>query len=302
MSKTSANLWEIAARKLACNEKAELRDLHKLVSTMVSNILGHRDESKYRVCKFSNAVIKRRLLAREGGVETLTAFGFTPYNSETGRGLILLEVEEEEEEEDAQHNIFAALVTGLGWFDDTVNAMLKGDLGDQSVCAEVLISIKMPVGAAIVGGFMESETISSVVSFCSNYFSDEKKARITLRQPHDPQDLAAVATSQTTLQDLGLGISRVGLVASLQSDESRAEALVKPQTVIHGLAGNGPEAVRSKAAIAAAVRKRQDEATARIEERKSIISAFQDDRSKARERLGSNTATATEKDIVEKES
>ena len=144
---------------------------------------------------------------------------------------------------------------------------------------------------------MKSETISSVVSFCSNYFSDEKKARITLRQPHDPQDLAVI--SQATLQDLGLGISRVGLVASLQSDELRKEALVKPQTVLHGLAGNGPEAVRSKAAIAAAVRKRQDEATARIEERKSIISAFQDDRSKARDRLGS--VTATEKDTVEKE-
>ena len=296
MSKTSANLWEIAARKLACNKKAELRDLHKLISTLVSNILGHRDESKYRVCKFSNAVIKRRLLARDGGVETLTAFGFTPYNSETdGKGLILMEVEEEEE--DAQRGIFAALQTGLGWFDDTVNAMLKGDSGDQIVCAEVLISIKMPVGAAIVGGFMKSETISSVVSFCSNYFSDKKKARITLRQPHDPQDLAVI--SQATLQDLGLGISRVGLVASLQSDELRIEALVKPQTVHHGLGCNGPEAVRSKAAIAAAVRKRQDEATARIEERKSIISAFKDDRSEARERLGS--VTATEKDTVEKE-
>ena len=214
MSKTSTNLWEIAARKLSCNKKAELRDLHKLISTVVSNILGHRDESKYRVCKFSNAVIKRRLLARDGGVETLTAFGFTPYNSETdGKGLILMDVEVEEEDENAQHGIFAALQTGLEWFDDTVNAMLKGDSGDQTVCAEVLISIKMPVGAAIVGGFMKSETISSVVSFCSNYFSDEKKARITLRQPHDPQDLAVI--SQATLQDLGLGISRVGCIAAV---------------------------------------------------------------------------------------
>ena len=50
----------------------------------------------------------------------------------------------------------------------------------------------------------------------------------------------------------------MGLVASLQYDELRKEALVKPQTVLRGLAGNGPEAVRSKAAIAAAVRKRQE--------------------------------------------
>ena len=86
----------------------------------------------------------------------------------------------------------------------------------------------------------------------------------------------------------------MGLVASPQSDELRKEALVKPQTVLHGLAGNGPEAVRSKAAIAAAVRKRQERPQRGSKKERALLAP-----SKARDRLGS--VTATEKDTVEKE-
>ncbi len=272
MNTMSKNLWEIAARKLACNKKGDLEDLRKVIDTIIKNILNHREESKYRTCKFSNKVIARRFLARDGGIDTLTAFGFTPYNSETdGKGLVLLDAEE------AQHDKFSALETGLTWFHETVDSMIRSAVGDESPCAEVLISIKMPVGSPVVGGFMKQETISSVMSYLSNYFSDEKKAHITLRQPHDPRDLAAAATCQATLQEMGL-VGRVGLVATLQSDKLREQVLRQPQSVLHGLHSNGPEAVRSKEAIAAAVQKRKDVVTEQAEERKSILSAFRDDR------------------------
>ena len=248
MNRSNINLWEIAARKLACNKRDDLEDLGKVIDTIVKNILDHRSESKYRLCKFSNKVIARRFLAREGGVETLTAFGFMPFNSETdGKGLILLDKEE------APHDTISALETGLVWFHETVASMLRSATDSQSVCAEVLISFKMPVGPPVVGGFMKEETISSVLSYVSNFFSDEKKARITLRQPHDPRDLTAAATCQATLQEMDLNVSRLGLVASLQSDKSREEALQQPQSVLHGLSSEGPEAVRSKQAIEVAV-------------------------------------------------
>ena len=181
MNRSKQNLWEIAARKLACNKKEDLEDLGKVIDTIVKNILDNRHESKYRICKFSNKIISQRFLAREGGVETLIAFGFTPHNSErNGKSLILID------DEEASHDIFLALETGLTWFHETVASMLRSAANSQSVCAEVLISFRMPVGPPIIGGFMKEETISSVVNYVSNFFSGEKRACITLRQPHDP--------------------------------------------------------------------------------------------------------------------
>ena len=121
-------------------------------------------------CKFSNKIISQRFLAREGGVETLIAFGFTPHNSErNGKSLILID------DEEASHDIFLALETGLTWFHGQW-PIYAPKCCKQSICMrkKVLISFRMPVGPPIIGGFMKEETISSVVNYVSNFFSGEK--------------------------------------------------------------------------------------------------------------------------------
>lgn len=278
------NLWEIAARKLALNKKAALEDLKALIDTLGRNIIDDPSSDVKRYCKFSNKVISRRLVAREGGVETLVAFGFIPYTHGEEKGLIY------EDGEGGQEIACTTLETGLKWFDGTVHSILQYAQDDKSVCAEVIVSVRMPVGSPLIGGFMKQETIANVVSYVSNFFLEDSRSKITLRQTHNPRDLAALVGEGgegiiPTLLSLNL-TGRVSLLCTLQSDERRQQALTMPVTVLPGLDAikdgeteglSTPETVRSRPVITQHVRQRQAAAAERNSEKESILSQFQAD-------------------------
>ena len=234
----------------------------------------------------SNKSIKSRLCDRQGGIETLLALGFVVKVDESD-GEKYLSLYEEEEALNLES--IDLLQSSLTWFNDTARSISQSAANDHDPCAECIIQIKLPVGtSSIQGGFMSHETIAQVLTFVEQYFNEDKRGSVTLRQAHDPTDLCSVVTKREgegkgeegypSLRDLGLG-GKAKLICTSLNDSARATTL--QQKTVFNVAddeGNAKFVVQSKQAVRKAVQARKSDSEARKSEKESILSAFRDDR------------------------
>ena len=55
---------------------SDLDDFYALVEIIVTNILEHPNDIKFKELKFNNGVIQKRIISRIGGLDVMAAFGF----------------------------------------------------------------------------------------------------------------------------------------------------------------------------------------------------------------------------------
>jgi hypothetical protein len=282
---TMSSVWEKVCRLIAVHSKADLMDLDSIMTTLLSNIIKDPSNRKFRRLKMSNKSIKSRLCDRQGGIETLLALGFVVKVDESD-GEKYLSLHEEEEALNMER--IDLLQSSLTWFNDTATSISQSAANDHDPCAECIIQIKLPVGtSSIRGGFMSHESIAQVLTFAEQYFNEDKRGSVTLRQAHDPTDLCSVATkgegegeggSPPSLRELGLG-RKAKLICTSLNDSARATTL-QQKTVFNAAddEGNAKFVVQSKQAVRKAVQDRKSDSEARKSEKESILSAFRDDR------------------------
>ena len=105
-------------------------------------------EQKFRRLKMSKSVIKQRILDRNGGIELLTGLGFVTQIDEVDGEKYLVLPSEEDGKETSR---IALLRESLNWFNETVQSVSQQALKDDDLCAEYVVSVKLPIGTQVRG-------------------------------------------------------------------------------------------------------------------------------------------------------
>ena len=273
------------SRLFANLQSNSLTDLSVILNKVVTAIINTPNEDRYRSLKLSNDTIKRRILARSGGVEFLKVMGFTEVTKSSGEKHLELEW-------DKQGKDIDTLKLGKDWLVSTCDAYktfhTNAGREDDELLAECTIQLRMPTGQTITGGFMQSDSLAQVHKFAQSYFVKARRQAVRLSQPGNS---AFDACSTASLGSLGLG-SRIKLTV-ISQDEAQTDSIFSAAARRALVAGNsdvyGDTQVSSHQAMPASVaataaaaekRKREQrrEQEAREEERQRALSAFQEDR------------------------
>lgn len=275
------------ARFLLLNSPADLLDLQQVLVSIVTNILDHPGESKYRSIKLSNKLVQAKIAKRKGGYEFLNGLGFDVLTGKDGDKVLYLGNEGDAPGSDevlspvTRHHLEQA----LQWLSANVQICLEysriqqpskassayASALSERPCAECIIQIKLPlsVGTSIAGGFGRTEKLSDVVRFAKCFFTDERAESLLLRRA---QDASVVDTSSdVSLVEAGL-FPRAVLLATTQSDEERVGALKTAQRTV---------AVEIKQQSEQSERLRKEKlalSEARKRDREKTLQAFKDDR------------------------
>lgn len=275
------------ARFLLLNSPADLLDLQQVLVSIVTNILDHPGESKYRSIKLSNKLVQAKIAKRKGGYEFLNGLGFDVLTGKDGDKVLYLG---NEGDAAASDEVLSAvtrhhLEQALQWLSANVQICLEysriqqpsnassayASALSERPCAECIIQIKLPlsVGTSIAGGFGRTEKLSDVVRFAKCFFTDERAESLLLRRA---QDASVVDTSSdVSLVEAGL-FPRAVLLATTQSDEERVGALKTAHTTV---------AVEIKQQSEKSERLRKEKlalSEARKRDKEKTLQAFKDDR------------------------
>jgi hypothetical protein len=222
------DLWEKVARLLAVNTRPDLNELSKTVERIIVNLLENPSEDKYRRIKTTNAVMKARVMSKNGALELLTGLGFNPGVDDSGEKFF--EFPQLDPNMSKSTIAVTSLKENLDWLKETVETIAQQAANESSACAEYVVQIRLPTGAKVSGGFTRNESILAVESFARTYFEkDREDLRIVLRQPHDASDLAnqRYEGEYPSLERLGIGKRSILLCTTLADDAAREERLVE---------------------------------------------------------------------------
>ena len=145
----------------------------------LSNICSDPGDPKYRSLKITNSLVKNKVLNVAGGMEFLTAVGFKIGIDRNDFKVIQLLDDDKE--------VIGNLQIALHWLENTVvtckafarskvppaSAPLAED-DDRVICADCTISVRLPTGASVLGGFMRGDRLSDVRSFAACQFTDDR--------------------------------------------------------------------------------------------------------------------------------
>lgn len=275
------------ARFLLLNSPADLLDLQQVLVSIVTNILDHPEDSKYRSIKLSNKLVQAKIAKRKGGFEFLNGLGFDVVAGKDGDKVLYLGNEGDAGVSDEALSAVTRhhLEQALQWLSANVQICLEysriqqpgrassayASAMTERPCAECIIQIKLPLSAgnSIAGGFGRTEKLSDVVRFAKCFFTDERAESLLLRRA---QDASVVDTSSdVSLIEAGL-FPRAVLLATTQSDEERVGALKTAQRAVAveiKQQSEQSERVRKEKVALSEARKRDKEKT---------LQAFKDDR------------------------
>lgn len=82
--------WEKCARQLTLNSVKVLEDFLDIATTVLTNIIEHPDDEKYRMLKLANKAIASRVLPVKGGLNFFFAVGFVRSTKPSGEKIIVL--------------------------------------------------------------------------------------------------------------------------------------------------------------------------------------------------------------------
>jgi hypothetical protein len=132
---------------LAANTKADLLDLHALLTTLLTNVMEHPSDAKYRLIKLNNKAIQSRLVGRKGGVEFLQAAGFV---TKTVDGIKVLVLDVDDSGAASVHaRVAAEAEDALAWLQTQVAACVqmaeaRQARGAADTCAECIVQVMHP--------------------------------------------------------------------------------------------------------------------------------------------------------------
>lgn len=300
MASERARALERSSRYLMLNSPKDIEDLQQVLTTIVTNIVSNPIDPRFRVLKLNNKLVQTKIAHRKGGFEFLQGLGFESVEREGERTLVLtgdgsawsVKIGESVP---LSAEVTAHLLAMLDWLNDNVAVCLEyaaarsfpsGSFASVSpaaaasaVCAECVIQLKLPIssGVCVEGGFGSTEPVSSLAAFARAHFTAERGETMLLRHAHDASVLEADGEAGArTLQEAGL-CPRAKLLATLQSDPGRGQALQAAKAAVS-------EDAKQTAAKAEAARKaKMAEAEKRKLERDRTISSFKEDRADFRQ-------------------
>lgn len=163
---TNEKVWEKCARLLMLNSPMKLDELLDIVSKVIKNAVEKSQDSRFRTLKMNNSTVKNKIIDVPGGLEFLIAVGFEVRNENENKVLFF------------PHDSVGlqSLETGLTWLINTVHTC-KGCSDPTNLshgCAQCIISVRMPTGSSVLGGFMKGDKLSDVRSFACCYFMQER--------------------------------------------------------------------------------------------------------------------------------
>jgi len=231
-------MWEKCARLFLLNTPRELDELENYTEMILTNILNNPIELKYRKIKLSNKFIHSHIASKAGGIEFFTTLGFIKRTEDDEKILQLEKLTSIVDQNQEIHRI----QTAMKWLNNTiltcknawqlkitneeviVDKKMSKDVEDIP-CCECVISIRLPIGTTVLGGFMKGDKLLDIRNYARSYFTMEKMEEVQICQPHDSRAIIDEKELAMTLNDAEL-YPRAMIIATCFTKEVR-------QLVVH---------------------------------------------------------------------
>ena len=242
MTVNRQQLWERSSRLFLTLTKEHINDIKVILHQIIENIISNPEEDKYRILRYKNTSLKRRIFDRSGGLDFILATGFQFTTTSSNQQKTLTPKEEEEkllifkkdlilysdgdevvdDDDDENSTDIQILSKSLQWLDSTLDTCLQlcETKSDTESAAESIIQLQLPTGQIVYGGFLVADTLGDIRSFAQTYFQPEKISSIHLREPSG-SDIYKEEDYQKTLQDLKLLPRAKLLVTCLSIEEAK---------------------------------------------------------------------------------
>ena len=271
---TNDGLLQLALRMFTLNTTTECRVMFSILRKVVSNIISHPDDSKFRTVKLSNKTVQQKIVSIHGGIEFLLSMKF---RRATEKREQLLRISESDVD-------VAWLELGLSTLDSITLSSSSSSTSSstpQSILASCSLHIVLPTGHTLRAGFMLDETVDDVYNFVDYCRTDGKRQNgdesFVLSTSYPVCDLVGELRQQT-IRQAGLAPRSKLLIKKGKRPDAPGAFQDKPEDRRAIEEAEEMERDRRAEQERNVLQKKRLERVAVKKERERAIQSFQDDR------------------------